>query len=128
MLAGVEDRHPVQPVNSTSHWVLGDKAGRSRAIDLRHTLVGYATHHAASVFWATVYEAIRQLRPQRGPLLDAVGVSAIAAAVDYGVVPKRLTPGWEKVVTPKSIAIAYAFMALALLATSPGREQERDRR
>ncbi|CAA0096680.1 Uncharacterised protein [Starkeya nomas] len=126
LLARSEGRHAVQPVNSTSHWFLGEAAGHSRAIDLKHTLGGFATHHAASVFWAMVFEALQRLRPNKAPLGDAVAVSALAALVDYGVVPKRLTPGWEKVVTPKSIALAYVAMALALAASCPrvhGRER-----
>ncbi len=77
----------VQPLNSTSHWYLGEAAGRSRRIDLRHTLLGYATHHAASLFWAAVFEVARQVRPRRAPLTDAVAVSALAAFVDYVLVP-----------------------------------------
>ncbi|MBW4656585.1 MAG: hypothetical protein KME20_26610 [Kaiparowitsia implicata GSE-PSE-MK54-09C] len=128
LLARVGGGHPVQPVNSTSHWYWGEAAGRSRAIDLGHTLLGFATHHGASVFWAGVYQAIRRVRPERSVVVDAVGVSAIAALVDYGLVPKRLTPGWEKVVAPSSIAIAYVAMAVALWATSPRDQPEDDGR
>jgi len=127
VLARAEGRHPIQPVNSTSHWFLGDRAGRSRRLDLPHTLGGYATHHAASMFWAAIFEAVRRHRPNSAPLGHAVAISALAALVDYGVVPKRLTPGWEKVVTPRSIAIAYAVMALALTATC-SRSERRNRR
>jgi hypothetical protein len=119
LLARVGGGHAVQPVNSTSHWYWGEAAGRSRAIDLGHTLLGFGTHHGASVFWAGIYQAIRRTRPERSEVVDAVGVSVVAALVDYGLVPKRLTPGWEKVVPPSSIAIAYVAMAAALWATSP---------
>jgi hypothetical protein len=128
LLARVGGGHPVQPVNSTSHWYWGEAAGRSRAVDLRHTVLGFATHHGASVLWAGVYQAIRRHRPERSVVVDAVGVSAIAALVDYGLVPKRLTPGWEKVVSPSSIAIAYVAMAAALWATSPRPKPELDGR
>jgi hypothetical protein len=127
LLARIEGRHPVQPLNSTSHWYRGEAAGHSRDIDVGHTLLGFATHHGASVFWAVIFQAVRRLRPGRPPLMDAVGVSAIAALVDYGVVPKRLTPGWERVVSPTSIALAYGAMAITLLATSPRHTQEDDR-
>jgi hypothetical protein len=117
LLAQAEGYHPIQPLNSTSHWYRGEAAGRSRAIDWGHTLLGFATHHSASMFWASLFQALRRARPDRSPIVDAVGVSALAALVDYGVVPKRLTPGWEKVVSPRSIALAYAAMAVGLLAT-----------
>lgn len=35
-------------------------------------------------------------------------MSAIAAIVDYGIVPKRLTPGWELSLSKKSMAGAFA--------------------
>ena len=41
-------------------------------------------------------------------------MSAIAAVVDYGVTPKRLTPGWEEVLSKRSIGMTYAAMALGL--------------
>jgi hypothetical protein len=43
-------------------------------------------------------------------------MSAIAAVVDYGVAPKRLTPGWELVLNKRSIVAAYGALALGLAA------------
>ncbi|AZO82213.1 hypothetical protein B5U98_08225 [Bosea sp. Tri-39] len=119
-LARMEGRSAVRPLNSTSHWYWGDAAGRSRRVDTAHTVLGFVTHHGASVLWAAVYEGLRRQRPGRPALGDAVAVSALAAFVDYAVVPKRLTPGWEKVVSPGAIGITYVAMALALAASSLG--------
>lgn len=122
LAAKAEGKHPVQPTNATGHWFLGDEAARVRTVDARHTLLGFSTHQGASIFWAAVYQAVRSIWPGRTASVDAVGVSALAAFVDYVVVPKRLTPGWEKVVSPRSIALAYGAMAVALWATSsPGK-------
>jgi len=41
-------------------------------------------------------------------------MAAIAAAVDYGITPKRLTPGWELVLSKRAIALAYVAMAFGL--------------
>jgi hypothetical protein len=43
-------------------------------------------------------------------------MSAIAAAIDYGATPKRLTPGWELVLSKRSMAATYGAMALGLAA------------
>jgi hypothetical protein len=118
-LAYLEGHHPVRTTNATSHWFHGDAAGRSHAFDLRHTATGFATHYAASTFWGVIFQALRNLTPARPVAVDALGVSALAALVDYAMVPKRLTPGWEKVVTPWSIAITYGVMMAALIKTSP---------
>ena len=127
LLARAEGRGALQPVNATSHWYRGSAAGRVRAADARHTLLGLVTHHAASVFWAGIFQAARRQHPARAPVVDALAVSALAAIVDYGLVPKRLTPGWEKALPRRAVALAYAAMAAAFLATCPPREQGVDR-
>ncbi len=117
-LARREGRHLAQPANATSHWYWGEDAGRFRRIDVEHTVLGFVTHHAASILWAGLFEAARRFYPGRTRLGDALAVSALAAAVDYGLVPKRLTPGWEKVVSPGAIGVTYGAMALTLAAVS----------
>lgn len=118
-LAKAERKRAVQPTNATSHWLHGDRAAKVKKLDAKHTLVGYGTHHASAVFWALPFEAWRTSQPPRTPLLmlrDASVMAAIAAAIDYGAVPKRLTPGWEEVLSKRSITATYAVLALALAA------------
>ncbi len=118
LLARAEGKGALQPVNSTSHWRNGERAASFKEADLAHTAVGYATHHAATVFWAVIFEWwLGARRPGALPLMrDAMALSAIAAAVDYGATPKRFTPGWEFVLSKRSMAGAYAAMALGLAA------------
>jgi hypothetical protein len=109
----------LQPINATSHWLHGAQAGSVRDADLPHTGVGLGTHHAAAVLWAFLFENWLATRPPRTPMLllrDASVMTAIAAVVDYGLTPKRFTPGWEEVLPPRSIGVAYAAMALGLAA------------
>ena len=117
LLARAEGKSALQPVNSTSHWMNGEQAAAFSKADFAHTAVGYATHHAATVFWAVFFERwIGMRRPVAAlPLMrDALLMSAVAAAVDYGATPKRFTPGWELVLSKRSMAVAYAAMALGL--------------
>ncbi len=117
--ARAEGKAALRPLNSTSHWLNGDRAASHEAAGLSHTAVGFATHYAATIFWAIFFEAwLARRRPVRPvPLLrDALVLSAIAAAVDYGATPKRFTPGWEFVLTKRSMAVAYAAMAVGLAA------------
>ena len=115
-----------QALNATSHWLHGDRAARVRRLDVAHTGTGYATHLAATIFWAALYEAWQEARPaadlpsraSRGAL-----VAALAAVVDYTITPKRFTPGCELVITRRAMAAVYAAMAagfaIALHAPSP---------
>lgn len=119
LVARAEGKGALQPVNSTSHWLNGEQAASFRGADLAHTAVGYATHHAATVFWAVLFERwVGARRPVTAmPMVrDALAMSAIAAAVDYGATPKRFTPGWEFVLSKRSMAVAYGAMALGLAA------------
>lgn len=119
LLARAEGQGVLQPVNSTSHWMNGQQAASFRGADIAHTAVGYATHHAATVFWAVLFERWVGARRPAGTLAlmpDALVVSAIAAAVDYGATPKRFTPGWEFVLSKRSMAVAYLAMACGLAA------------
>ena len=119
LLAQGEGKSAFQPTNATSHWLHGDRAASHGKPDAAHTLIGYATHHASALFWAVPFEAWLAARPPRtaGALLrDACAMSAIAAVIDYGATPKRLTPGWELVLSKRSIAATYVAMALGLAA------------
>ncbi|KFN50479.1 hypothetical protein [Arenimonas composti] len=112
--------------NATSHWVWGEPATRRLAPDLGHTLVGYAIHHAMSVFWACGFEAWRARHPRTPVLAIAAGTAAVAYAVDYRVVPGRLMPGFERHLPLRSRLLAYAAFAtgLALTARIAGRRRE----
>ena len=116
-VARAEGRGALQPINATSHWLNGPQAAARRSADVRHTVIGYATHHAATIFWAVFFEWwIARRRPAGVALArDAVILSAIAAAVDYGPTPKRFTPGWELVLTKRGMAVVYAAMAAGLV-------------
>ena len=113
----MEGKAAIRPINATSHWLNGDSAASYEGLDAVHTAVGYSTNHAASVFWAVVFEAWCAWRRPVGPLpvlRDAVIMSVIAAAVDYGPTPKRFNPGWELVLSKKGMVVAYAGLALGL--------------
>jgi hypothetical protein len=119
LLARKEGKGALQPLNSTSHWLHGEEAGSFRSMDLSHTAVGFGTHHLSALFWAAIFQTWLANRRKATALLiarDAALMSATAAAVEYGLTPKRVTPGWEEVLSKRSIAITYAVMALGLAA------------
>lgn len=130
VMARAERKAALRPTNSTSHWLNGPEAAAVEGADVGHTAVGYATHHAATVFWALLYEGWVAGRGTVAPaplLGSALIVSGIAAAVDYGPTPERFTPGWELVLTKRSMAVAYGAMAVGLaLAASLGRGRADD--
>jgi hypothetical protein len=117
LLSTVEGRGAVQPTNATSHWWYGDRAARAASARAGETTVGYATHHAAAIFWARLFETLRSrlsVRSVAGSAQLAAATAMVAAVVDYGIVPKRLTPGWELVLSRKSTGAAFLALAVGL--------------
>ncbi len=103
------------PVNAASHWLWGDEALRADAATPRHTLVGLATQHGASVFWATAYALLHGHRREAKRLPEAIagGIATSAAAyvIDYTITPRRLTPGYEHRLDGRGLFAVYAALA-----------------
>jgi hypothetical protein len=109
---------PFAGTNAVSHWLWGDEALRRNEADWRHTGVGYATHHGASVFWALLYSRLYGHRPEaHRPARAAAGAlatAAISCLVDFRFTPQRLTPGFEHRLSKKALALVYGAFAAGL--------------
>jgi hypothetical protein len=105
----------VRPLNGPSQWVWGRYAPHVRGASLKHTLVGYAIHHAMSVFWATVFERYRPHTLSAPATAAAAGVTATVAYVaDFGIVPKRVSPGFETELSRACVIATYVVIAATL--------------
>jgi hypothetical protein len=106
------------PTNAVSHWIWGDKAIREDEPSLRHTVVGYGIHHAASIFWALLYEKWFGDEPDdkstAEALVEQAAVAALACFADYQLTPKRLRPGFEKRLSTPSLFMVYTAFGLGL--------------
>jgi hypothetical protein len=103
----------VAPINATSHVLWGDEAGAADAVDVKHTLPGLLINVGAGVFWALAYEALLELSPRRdraAAMASGAAIAGLAYVVDYHLIPRRLTPGWELRLPRRSVA--HAFVAL----------------
>jgi hypothetical protein len=116
----METGSAVAPTNAISHWIFGDSAASRNEPSARHTLVGYAIHHGASVFWALVYERLFGRHTANGDPARALGaglaVSALACFVDYKLTPRRLQPGYEMRLSRPALAGVYAAFGVGLAA------------
>lgn len=105
-------RGALAPVNASAHW-LWPEAGRD-GFDPRETPVGLATNLAAGAMWGGVMALA--LRRTQAPVLTAAGVAAGAALLDYGLLPRRMSPGWEKALPVGAVAAGFAALAVGMLA------------
>ena len=105
----------IAPINAVSHWLWGEEAALQEDVSAKYTGVGAATHALSAMFWATAHAALRPEYPQRpvaSALAGGLATGAVATVVDYAMIPKRFTPGFEhRIATP---SLAAALMAISL--------------
>lgn len=119
-------------LNGSSQIVHGDEALRARHASLRHTLPALAVHHLSSHWWAAVQEHpwLRRRLPHAG--VRALLVTASAAILDYGLLPRRLSPGYEGQLSGSGMLAVFAAIAAGLalgsvVAPAAARLRERAR-
>lgn len=139
-LAGKKESHSyVAPINATSHILFGDEAARHSKPSLKYTGTGFLLNHGAALMWSAIYGSLVEPKMSRwfarrpalaplSPVLSAAAVSAGAYVTDYILIPKRFTPGWEKRVSGKSVAMIFGALAVgmavsSLLTQEPGSQQ-----
>lgn len=112
-----ETGSPWSAVNCICHMLDGDESERSGEFSLRDSLIGIGSHAGAMFFWSILHELAHSRRALPISVLDGVSLGALAYLVDYRVVPKRLTPGIEKVLSKYSLLWVYLVLALTLGAS-----------
>jgi hypothetical protein len=121
MLAGRHEAGSAfAPTNATSHWLWGQEALSVDRATLRHTALGYVTHHLAAIFWATLYAWIygdrQRARSIPAALAGATAAAAVSCVVDYTVTPERLRPGFEHRLSKPALSAVYGAFAIGLAA------------
>jgi hypothetical protein len=107
------------PLNAVSHIPFGDEAAAHTELSAKYTGTGAALNTAAVFSWAAMHAGVMRALP-RQDLPSAIGasvaVAAVAYVVDYHVVPRRLTPGFEKRLSGRSLFWIYSALAAGLAA------------
>jgi hypothetical protein len=113
LLARVERKPAAAPISASSHWLWGDAEARRAEVDLAHVGTGTATNIAAGLFWGALFGAhLHRSRLEPAEILrDGVVLGAVAGLLDYGLLPRRLSPGWELVLSGRSVVLSMAAMA-----------------
>ncbi len=117
-LSGVrETGSAVAPINATSHVLWGYEAATTDAVDAKHTLPGLFINLGAGIFWALVHELLltRTRRTDRAAAVaSGAAVAGLAYVVDYHLIPRRLTPGWELRVSRGAVALGFITLGVSL--------------
>ena len=114
----IDDGNAVAPVNAVSHIAWGDEAAEQDDASLKYTATGATLNAAAIASWAAIYELGFGRAARRGNIKTAIAggiaTAALAYVTDYYIVPKRLTPGFEKRLSSPSMFAVYAALAASL--------------
>ena len=113
-----DEGESVAPINAISHILWGDTAAKQEDASVQYTAIGVALNTVAVTSWSMVYELFFGRAARKGnrsaAMLGGVAVAGLAYVTDYYVVPKRLTPGFEKRLSPASMLIVYSALAASL--------------
>ena len=109
-----ETGHAFAALNGSGQLVNGDEALRARDASLRHTLPALLIQHASAHWWAAAQEHPVLVRHVPGPALRACALTLLAAFLDYGLLPKRLSPGYEGQLSLRGIALVFAAVGAGL--------------
>ncbi|PZQ45997.1 MAG: hypothetical protein DI556_21565 [Rhodovulum sulfidophilum] len=112
--ARLAGRSAARPINATSRILHGAAAARRDKADVAHTVPGVLINVGAAFFWGAAITPAPATRPAIGILGRAFGTTLFAAALDYGLVPTRLRPGWELALRVRSVATILAAMGAGL--------------
>jgi len=113
-LAKAEGKNVIQPINATSHWLHGEK-GSQRNRCWAHGNRLCDAPRRKRVLGDLVRLQSSSDEPGLGKVIrNAALVSTVAAAVDYGLMPKNLTPGWEGPLPIRSVAGGFLGMPCGL--------------
>ena len=121
-----ENRDAISPINAISHIAWGDEAFEQKEVSVKYSLTGLALNASAGIGWAIVLEALCGRFARRNAATAAGSgafVAALAYLVDYHVVPPRLTPGFEKPLSNKSLFVIYVVLAAALAGGALARKE-----
>lgn len=118
----IEDDNALAPLNAVSHMAWGEEAAKQETFSAKYTLLGLTLNKWAQIGWAGMFEVLRRPLSKKNRVAGALGAATITAAtayvVDYHVVPKRLTPGFEDRLSCRSMAAIYGVMALTLAVSA----------
>lgn len=105
---------PLQPLNTIAHVLLGSRAFYVREAHPLVTPLGLGVHVLSLILWGVLFSVAVGRRRGAWLWAGAVLFAVAVAAVDFLLLPARLSPGFETVITRGEIIVVYALMAATM--------------
>ncbi|AET94887.1 hypothetical protein BSFA1_77580 (plasmid) [Burkholderia sp. SFA1] len=104
---------PCRAMNAVTHCLWRDASWRRRP-SAKYTALGTTIHMGSAVFWGVLFEALCERGYRRSGAINIANAAATTAlatyVVDYHVVPKRITPGFESHLSKDSLGLTYVAL------------------
>jgi hypothetical protein len=114
---------PFAAINAVTHCIWPERSFRQESMSVRYTGVGSGIHLGSAVFWGVLFEALCGTRPTPKAVIGAAATTAVVAyVVDYHVVPKRVTPGYDVHMTKGALGLTYVALAIGFAAVAIARK------
>lgn len=114
----IENGNAAAPLNAISHISYGDEALAQEELSLKYTGTALLLNKSANASWAALHEMLVGESQDDGNVAASLAGGALIAAlayfIDFRLVPKRLTPGFEHKLSGRSLLFVYVVLALAL--------------
>jgi hypothetical protein len=105
---------PLQPLNTIAHVLLGSRAFYVREAHPLVTPLGLGVHVLSLILWGVLFSVAAGRRRGAWLWVGAVLFAVAVAAIDFLLLPARLSPGFETVITRGEIIVIYALMAATM--------------
>jgi len=109
---------PLQPLNTIAHVLLGSRAFYVREAHPLVTPVGIGVHVLSLILWGVLFSVAAGRRRGAWLWVGAVLFAVAVAAIDFLLLPARLSPGFETVLARGEIIVVYALMAATMGMTA----------
>lgn len=121
MAFAIRERKPVfAPIHAISHILFGEGVLAERSPNPKLLVSGLLLNLSAMIGWSAIAEmGFHVLKSSPGSFapsaLMAIAITVLAYIIDFHVVPKRFTPGFEHVISSRALRGVYYFLALGFL-------------
>ena len=120
VLGQAEHQTALRPVQAISHIIVWNSAFTTNDHKFSRFILGVVLNGIAMVGWSIVAEVafiLMHVAPGQLFASTVIGccVSALAYYTDFHLVPKRFTPGFEHILSGRSLLTVYIFLAISII-------------
>jgi hypothetical protein len=105
---------PLQPLNAVAHVLVGSRAFYVRGVHPLVTPAGMLVHIVSLVAWGMLFSLASGRARGAAAWVMAFVFATLVAVIDFVVLPERLSPGFETMLSTGEVIAVYGVMGAAM--------------